>query len=91
MANDEGVISCTLRFERIADGLRRAAEFCQRMKMPVGRIKTVDFELNVGPGCLVEISLQPLDIGRLLDRMNETLVPDSGGTGCCGHERSIAQ
>ena len=32
--------------------------------------------------------LQPLDIRRLLDRMNKTLIPDAPWTGRFGHMRS---
>src|SRR5262249_5769011 len=39
VTDDEGVVSCALRVQSVADGLRRAAEFRQRMEEVVGRIK----------------------------------------------------
>ena len=58
MADDECIISGALRLKRIADGLRRATEFGQRMKMPVGRIEAVDLEVDAGARGAVEKGLQ---------------------------------
>src|SRR5262249_4767306 len=81
----ERVVSCALRVQSVADGLRRAAEFRQRMEEVVGRVEAMDLEPNVGTGGCVEQCLQPLDVGRLLDRMDEALIPQPGGTGGFGH------
>src|SRR5262249_45785824 len=82
---DERVVSCALRVQSVADGLRRAAEFRQRMEQVVGRVEAMDLEPNVGTGGCIEQCLQPLDVGRLLDRMDEALIPQPGGTGRFGH------
>src|SRR5262245_39306998 len=81
VTDNEGVVSLALRVQSVADGLRRAAEFRQRMEEVVRRIEAMDLE----PDASVEQRLQPLDIGRLLDRMDEALIPQPGGTGRFGH------
>src|SRR5262249_36126271 len=86
--DDEGVVPCPLRVQRIADRLRRAAEFGQRMEEVVGRIEATDLEPDARTGSRVEQRLQPLDVGRLLGRMNEALIPQPGGTGRFGHALS---
>src|SRR5262245_62165352 len=54
----------------------------------VGRIEAMDLEPDAGTGGCVEQRLQPLDVGRLLDRMDEALIPQPGGTGRFGHRLS---
>lgn len=88
VTDDEGVVSCALRVQGIADGLRRAAEFRQRMEEVVGRIEAMDLEPDAGTGGCVEQRLQSLYVGRLLDRMDEALIPQPGGTGRFGHTLS---
>src|SRR6266566_9756374 len=90
VTDDEGVVSCPLRVQSVADGLRRAAEFRQRMEEVIGRIEAMDLEPDAGTGGCVEQRLQPLDVGRLLDRMDEALIPQPGGTGRFGHTLSPA-
>jgi hypothetical protein len=80
MPDHEGVVTGTLGFERIADGLRGAAEFCQRMKQVIGRIEAMDLELDAWTGHGIQKVLQSPDIWSLLDWMNEALVPQPGGT-----------
>jgi hypothetical protein len=58
------------------------------MEQVVGRIEAMDLEPDGGTGSRVEQRLQPLDVGRLLDRMNEALIPQPGGTGRFGHALS---
>ena len=89
MPDDEGVISRAFRLQRVADGLRGAAEFRQRMEVLVGRVETMDLELEIGAGDRIDQSLQPLDVGRLLDGMDEALVPHAGGTGRFSHMRAL--
>ena len=91
MADDEGVISRAFGFERVADRLRGAAEFRQRMEQMVGRIEAVDLEPDAGGGGRVQQRLQPLDVGRLLDRMDEALIPQPGGRGLFGHMLSSCE
>src|SRR5262245_23210759 len=88
VTDDEGVVSLTLRVQSIADGLRRAAKFRQRMEQVVGRIEAMDLEPDAGTGGCVQQRLEPLDVGRLLDRMDEALIPQPGGTGRFGHTLS---
>src|SRR5215470_19972278 len=88
VTDDEGVVSLTLRVQSIADGLRRAAKFRQRMEQVVGRIEAMDLEPDAGTGGCVQQRLQSLDVGRLLDRMDEALIPKPGGTGRFGHTLS---
>src|SRR5271155_892849 len=88
MADDERIIARPLRLERIADYLRRAAEFGQRMKISVGRVETMDFEPVAGTGGAVQKRLQPPDIGCLFLRVNKALIPNPGGTRRFGHMRS---
>jgi hypothetical protein len=85
VTDDEGVVSLALRVQSVADGLRRAAEFRQRMEEMVGRIKAMDLEPDARTGGCVEQCLQPLDVGRLLDGMDEALIPQPDGTGRFGH------
>src|SRR6516164_8394386 len=54
VTDDEGVVSLALRVQSVADGLRRAAEFRQRMEEVVGRIKAMDLEPDAGTGGCVE-------------------------------------
>ena len=77
-----------LRVQSVADGLRRAAEFRQRMEEVVGRIEAMDLEPDARSGSRVEQRLQLLDVARLLDRMNEALIPQPRGTGRFGHALS---
>src|SRR5262245_25821142 len=85
VTDDEGVVSLALRVQSVADGLRRAAEFRQRMEEMVGRIKAMDLEADARTSGCVEQCLQPLDVGRLLDGMDEALIPQPDGTGRFGH------
>ena len=89
MPNDECVISRAFRFQSVADGLRGATEFRERVKMLVGRVETMDLEFDTGAGDQVEQVLQPLDVRRLFDRMDEALVPHAGGTGWFSHGRAF--
>ena len=88
VTDDEGVVPCPLRVQGIADRLRRAAEFRQRMEEVVGRIEAMDLEPDARTGSRVEQRLQLLDVGRLLGWMNEALIPQPGGTGRFGHALS---
>ena len=87
MTDDERVVAAALSFERIADGLCRAAKFGQRMKVAVGRIEAMNFKLDARTSGLVEKCLQSLDVRRLLGRVNEALVPNTDRTGWLGHVR----
>ena len=87
MPNDECVISRAFRFQRVADRLRGATEFRERMKVLVRRVEAMDLEFEIGAGDRIEQSLQPLDVGRLLDGVDEALVPHAGGTGRFSHVR----
>ena len=88
VTDDEGVVPRPLRVEGIADRLRRAAKFRQRMEEVVRRIEAMDLEPHAWTGSRVEQRLQPLDVGRLLGRMDEALIPQPGGTGRFGHALS---
>jgi len=79
VADDEGVVTRALRLERVADRLRGAAEFRQRVEQMIGRIEAVYFEPVTRTGHRIQAPLQPLDIGRLLGRVDEALVPQPGG------------
>ena len=85
MTNDEAIVSLALRFQSVADGLRGAAEFRQRMEEMVGRIEAMDLELDAGTGGCVQQRLQPFDVRFLLDWMDEALIPQPGGMGRFGH------
>src|SRR5262245_47914526 len=76
-----GMMTSAPAVQSIADGLRRAAKFRQRMEQVVGRIEAMDLEPDAGTGGCVQQRLQPPDVGRLLDRMDEALIPQPGGTG----------
>src|SRR4029077_2846788 len=76
MAEHEGVVTFFLGPQGVADDLRGGAKFGQRMQGGVGCIEAVDFKARVGSRDLVEQCLQAFDVGRLLHRMNEALVPD---------------
>ena len=89
MTDDEGVIAGALRLERVADGLRRAAEFRQRMKEMVGRIEAVHLELDARGGDGVQLALQSLDVGSLLDGVDEALIPQPSGTRRLSHMRLL--
>ena len=93
MTYDEGIVTQPLSFERISDGLRRTAEFGERVKEMVGRLKAMHIKLHARAGQVIEQMLQPLDVRSLLDWMNEALVPDSsGGSGTSGgcHHASLS-
>ena len=79
------------RLKRIADGLRSAAKFGQRMEMPVGQMSTVNFELRPGTGGMVKKGLQALDIGCLFLRMDKALIPNPDRTRPLGHVTSPAE
>src|ERR1700733_1982160 len=81
MADDERVVAGTLRFDGVTDYLCRAAEFRQRVEVTIGWVKAVDFKLDIRRCNLIQIRLQPFDIRRLLDRMDEALIPDSSRSG----------
>ena len=76
MADHEGIVARLLGGQRIADDLGGAAELGQRMEGMVRRIEAVDLEIHAGGRDLGQHRLQPLDVGRLFDGMNEALVPD---------------
>src|SRR5262245_12359332 len=78
MPDNEGVISRALRFERVADRLRGAAEFGERVEEVVRRIEAMHFEADAGSGHRLQQRLQPLDVRSLLHRMDKALVPQSG-------------
>src|SRR5215472_10267265 len=80
MADDEGFISCTLGLQSVADRLRGAAKFRKRVKKMVGRVQAVNFKPDARTGCPIQQTLQPLDIGSLLGRVNEALIPQPGRT-----------
>ena len=75
MADHEGIIASLFGFKRVADRLRGAAEFRQRVKQMVGRVEAMDLEPDAGTGHGVQQALQPFNVRRLLDRMDEALVP----------------
>jgi len=80
MSDDEAVIARALGFECVADRLRGAAEFRQRMEKVVGWVEPVHLECDAGRCGRVEQRLQALNVRRLLDRMHEALIPQPGGT-----------
>jgi hypothetical protein len=81
MADDESIVSRAFCHQSIADRLRGAAEFRQRMEQMIGRIEAVYFEPVTLTGHRIQETLQPLDIGSLLGRVDEALVPQPGGRG----------
>src|SRR5262245_48970333 len=87
MADDEGIVSRALGLERVADRLRSTAEFRQRVKEMVRRIEAMNLKVKIGTSCRVEHPLQTLDVGCLLDRVDEALIPKPGGTGRLSHMR----
>src|SRR5262249_46221585 len=87
MTYHKGIVTQPLSFERIPDRLRSTAEFGERVKKMVGRLKTMYIELHASVGQVIERMLQTLDVWPLLDWMNEGLIPDSsegsgGSRGC---------
>ena len=76
VADHEGIVARLFCFQRMTNDLPGATEFGQRMKEAIGRIEAVDLEADARARDAVEQRLQPLDIRRLFDRMDETLVPD---------------
>ena len=76
MAEHEGVVTLLLGLQRVADHLAGAAELGQWMKGMIGRIEAVHLEARSGARDLVEQGLQALDVGCLLHRMDEALIPD---------------
>ncbi|MDP1752224.1 MAG: hypothetical protein Q8L22_22465 [Reyranella sp.] len=89
MTNDESVVASAFGFQRQADRLRGAAELRQRMEEAIGWIEAMDFEANTRPSDVVELGLQARNVGRLLDRVKETLAPDAGGTKRLNHMRPM--
>src|SRR5579864_2558696 len=85
MADDERVIAGTFCFQCVANGLRGATEFAQRMKVAVRWIETVHFKADIRSRSLIKKRLQSLDVRLLLDRMDEALVPNLFCTGWFGH------
>ena len=75
MPDDDGVVACPLRFKRVADGLRGAAKLRERMDQMIGRIETLDLECVTGRRHRIQFGLQAVDIGGLLHRMDEALIP----------------
>jgi hypothetical protein len=47
----------------------------------IGRVEAMDFETDIRRRNLIQKRLQPFDIRRLLDRMDEALIPDSSRSG----------
>ncbi len=78
VAEHEGVVSFLLGLEGVADHLTGAAELAQRMEGEVRRIEAEDLEADARARDRIEHGLQAIDVRRLLDRMNEALVPDPG-------------
>ena len=91
MPDDKCVISRAFGFQRVADRLRGATELRERMKVLVGRVEAVDLELEIGTGDRIDQSLQPLDVGRLLDGMDEALVSHACGAGRFSHVRAFGR
>ena len=87
MPDDERVVARTFRLQRGSDGLRGATEFRQRVKEMVGRIEAMNLEAEAVAGGRVEQALQPLDVRRLLDRMDKALIPKPVRTGRLSHRR----
>jgi hypothetical protein len=77
VADDEGGAARALGRDGVADRLRRAAELGDRVEVPVGRREAVHLEPDARAGRGVERRLQAADIGRLLRRVDEALVPDA--------------
>jgi hypothetical protein len=86
-SSDEAIVARAFGFQSVADRLRRAAEFRQRMGQVVGRIEAVDFEPDIGPGHRIQHPLQPLHIGSLLGLVDEALVPKPCGRRRLSHGR----
>jgi hypothetical protein len=86
VADDEGFISRALRLQSVADRLRGTAKFRQRVEKMVGRFQAVNLEPDTRTGCCIQQSLQALDIGSLLGRVNEALIPQPGRTRWLSHE-----
>ena len=76
MAEHERVVAVLLGLQSVANDLTGAAELGQRMEGMIGRIEAVHLEARAWTGNLVEQRLQAFDVGRLLHRMDEALVPD---------------
>jgi hypothetical protein len=79
MLSPAGVVTGAFRLQGIADRLRGAAELRQRVEQVIGRIEAVHFEPDTRTGHRIQQTLQTLHIGRLLGRVDEALVPQSGG------------
>src|SRR5262249_37613691 len=54
VTDDEGVVPCPFRIQSVANGLRRATKFRQRMEEVVGRVEAMDLESDAGTGGCVE-------------------------------------
>src|SRR5262249_34494134 len=88
VTDDEGVVSLALRVQSVADGLRRAAEFRQRMEEMVGRIKAMDLEPDARTGGCVE-PIWPAVHGRpRVERLGEGLITQPDRTGRFRHTLS---
>src|SRR3569833_1531539 len=77
MTDHECIVTRTLGFQRMADDLGGAAEFRQRMEMPVGRIETMHFKHGAWCSGRIEEALEPFNVRRLLGGMDEALIPDA--------------
>jgi len=58
-------------------------------KKMVGRIEPVHLETPAGAGDRVQLVLQALDIGRLLDRVDKALIPQPRFRECSAISSSI--
>jgi hypothetical protein len=73
-----------------ADRRLGAAEFRQRMKMPVGWGQAMHVDLDAGCRQRLKARAQPVDIRRLFDRIDEALIPDPRASGRVGHAATRA-
>ncbi len=76
MADHEGVVTGTLRFQGQANDLGGAAQLRQRMEVTIGRVEPMDLEVHAGRSGFIQQCLQSLHVGGLFHRVDKTLVPD---------------
>ena len=63
MTDDESVVSRAFCLKSVADRLRGAAEFRQRMDIMVGRFEAANLEFDAGRSRCIKQILQLFDVG----------------------------
>ena len=85
MTDDDGIIPGPFRLQRVSDCLRRTPKFRERMEEMIRGVKALHLEAMTGGRYQIELTLQALDIGGLLHRMDEALIPKPCGSRVSGH------